>query len=86
MIGQAKKKESQKRHPDVRQMAFSASRVKKLIKESIGTKFRVSKSAVTALNDILTDEGKKLAKNADGLAKAAKRVTIMDGDIAEAAK
>ncbi|MFX0208022.1 MAG: histone-like protein [Candidatus Hodarchaeota archaeon] len=68
------------------QMAFSASRVKKLIKESIGTKFRVSKSAVTALNDILTAEGKKLAKNADGLAKAAKRVTIMDGDIAEAAK
>jgi len=49
-------------------------------------KFRVSKSAVTALNDILTAEGKKLAKNADGLAKAAKRVTIMDGDIAEAAK
>jgi len=67
-------------------MAFSASRIKKLIKESIGTKFRVSKTAVEALNEILTAEGKKLAKNADGLARAAKRVTIMDTDISEAAK
>jgi len=62
-------------------MSFSERSIRKLIRMNVNTRFRISKTAISELNDILSEDGKVIAKIASEIAGNANRTTIMEEDI-----
>ncbi len=65
-------------------MAFADAKVEKLIRAAGA--FRVSKGAIKAMNDILTNKGTQIAKYAIEIARHSGRKTVLEGDIKLAAE
>ena len=65
-------------------MSFSESSIRKLIRTSVKTSLRISKTAISELNSLLSEDGAAIAKIASEIAGNAKRTTIMEEDIMEA--
>jgi len=65
-------------------MNFSHRSIRRLIKMSIYNHFRISKTAISELNDIISIDAKAIAKIASEIAGNANRTTIMEEDIIEA--
>lgn len=65
-------------------MSFSESSIRNIIRTSISIRFRISKTAVSELNNILSEEGAAIVKIASEIAGNANRTTIMEEDIMEA--
>ncbi len=65
-------------------MSFSFNEINTLIRMSINPRFKVAKTAINELNDILTDNGAAIAKIASEIAGTEKRDIILKEDIADA--
>ena len=65
-------------------MSFSFNEINTLIRMSINPRFKVAKTAINELNDILTDNGAAIAKIASEIAGSAERNVILDEDIVNA--
>lgn len=65
-------------------MSFSQRSIRRLIKMSIYNHFRISKTAISELSDIISRDARAIAKIASEIAGNANRNTIIDEDIIEA--
>ncbi len=65
-------------------MSFSFNEIDELIRMSINPRFKVAKTAIIELNDILSKNGAAIVKIASEIAGTAKRDIILKEDISDA--
>ena len=65
-------------------MHFSENSIRKLIRTSVHSRFRISKTAIQVLGTILSEDGTAITKVASEIAGTNNRTIILEEDILEA--